>query len=230
MSLLPRIALLCVASTACAPPVPVLAKLSAPVLTVQRRMSGPLLVVLSYDEQKTPCGAVERLHASLDGVNLDGSAGRRVVSQTDGSESCEFPYFSGTPAAGAAPREIVLTDDVTTLAMTLDTLEVGSASAESPPATLHSGYALRWNAFPPRQGTSSFNVLFTPEGGSAVTWFEGTQLPSTFTVTVPPITAAASGKVAATWLVNAAVTRCEGVASCSATLQGAGTLSAVVAP
>lgn len=230
MSLPPRIALLCVALSACAPPVPELAKLSAPVLTAQRRMSGPLLVVLSYDTQKTPCGAVGFLRATLDGVALEGSPGQRVVNQADGTQSCEFPNYSVLPAAGTTPRELVLTDDVTQVSMTLDTLNVGSASAESPPATLRPGMTVRWNAYPPSAGTSSFNVLFTPEGGSPVTWDQGPSLPSTFTVTVPAVTAAASGIVAATWMVNAAVTKCEGVTSCSATIQGAATFPAVVAP
>jgi hypothetical protein len=215
--------------SACEPPIPILAKLSSPVLSAQRRMGGPLLVVLSYDTRKTPCGEVNFLRATLDGIAMGGSAGQRIVNQ-DGSETCELPNFSAAVNNGTTPREIVLTDDVTAVSMTLDTLNVGNANAESPPATLRPGYVLRWNAAPPSAGTTSWNVIFTPEGGAAVTWGEGTNLPSSFNVTVPTVTSAASGVVAATWLVNAAVTKCEGVGSCSATIQGAGTFPAVVAP
>lgn len=230
--LLPRSALvlLCVASSACAPPVPILAKLSTPVLTVQRRMGGPLLVVLSYDEKRTPCGEVGFLRATLDGAAMSGSAGQRVVNKTDGTETCEFPNYSAAPGIGTLPREIVLTDDVTAVSMTLDTLNVGSASADFPPATLRPGYSLRWSATPPSTGTSSWNVIFTPEGASPITWDQGADLQSSFSVTVPAVTAAASGSVAATWMVKAAVTRCEGVTSCGATIQGAGSFAAVVAP
>lgn len=215
--------------SACEPPLPILAKLSSPVLSAQRRMGGPLLVVLSYDTKKTPCGAVNFLRATLDGIAMGGSPGQRIVNM-DGTETCELPNYSLPVNNGTLPREIVVTDDVTAVSMTLDTLNVGSANAESPPATLRSGYVLRWNAAPPTAGTTSWNVIFTPEGGAAVTWGEGTNLPSSFSVTVPTVTSAASGTVAATWLVNATVTKCEGVGSCSATIQGAGSFPAVVAP
>ena len=220
----------CLAVSACAPPVPVLAKLVNPVLTAQRRMGGPLLVVLSYDDKKTPCGAVDFLRATLDGAAVQGSPGQRVVNKTDGTETCEFPNYSVVPSLGTMPREIVLTDDVTAVTMTLDTLNVGSASADFPPATLRSGYALKWSASPPSVGTSSWNVIFTPEGGSPITWDQGVDLQSSFTVTVPAVTSAASGTVSATWMVKAAVTKCEGVSSCVATIQGAGSFSAVVTP
>lgn len=223
-------ALLCVALSACEPPIPILAKLNTPVLTAQRRMGGPLLVVLTYDEKKTPCGAVNFLRATLDGAAIDGSPGQRVVNKTDGTETCEFPNYSVLPNNGTTPREIVLTDDVTSMTMTLDTLNVGSASPEFPPATLRPGYVLRWSASPPATGTSSWNVIFTPEGGSPVTWGDGANLPTSFSVTVPAVTSAASGKVSATWMVNAAVTKCEGATSCTATIQGAGSFAAVVAP
>ena len=220
----------CVGLSACEPPVPTLGKLSSPVISAQRRMGKELLVVLSYDTKKTPCGAVEKLHARLDGVELSGSPGQRIVNEKDGTETCEFPNYSVSVANSTAPREIVVTDDVYSVKMTLDTLNVGSANPESPPATLRSGYTLRWAAAPPSTGTSSWNVIFTPEGGSPITWGEGANLPSNFSVTVPPVLAAASGTVAATWLVNTAVTLCEGASSCTATIQGAGTFPAVVAP
>ncbi|MDP1823711.1 MAG: hypothetical protein Q8L48_10725 [Archangium sp.] len=215
--------------SACEPPIPILAKLSAPVLSAQRRMGQRLLVVLSYDTKKTPCGAVNFLRATLDGIAMEGSAGQRIVN-ADGSETCEFPNYSLEVNNGTTPREIVVTDDVTAVSMTLDTINVGNANPESPPATLRPGYVLRWNAVPPSAGTSSWNVIFTPEGGTAVTWGEGTNLPSSFSVTVPAVTSAASGTVAATWLVNTVVTKCEGAGSCSATIQGAGSFLAVVAP
>lgn len=220
----------CVGLTACEPPVPTLGKLSSPVISAQRRLGKELLVVLSYDTKKTPCGAVEALHARLDGVELNGSPGQRIVNEKDGTETCEFPNYAVLVANSTAPREIVVTDDVFSVKMTLDTLNVGSASPESPPATLRPGYLLRWSAAPPSTGTSSWNVIFTPEGGSPITWGEGGSLPANFSVTVPTVTTAASGTVAATWLVNTAVTLCEGAANCTATIQGAGTFQAVVAP
>ncbi len=128
------------------------------------------------------------------------------------------------------PREIIVTDDKVSVSMTVSTLNVGQASPDFPPATLRAGYVLRWSASPPSAGTSSWNVIFTPEGGAPITWTEGTNLPSSFTATVPNVTNAASGTVAATWLVNTTITRCEAVANCSATIQGAGTFLAVVAP
>ena len=221
---------LCVALSACEPPVPILAKLSAPVLTAQRRMGGPLLAVLTYDTKRTPCGEVNFLRATLDGLAMQGSAGKRVVNKMDGTETCEFPNFSLMPTSGTSTRELLLTDDVTAVIMDVSTLNVGTASPEFPPATLRPGYLLRWNAQPPAAGTSSYNVIFTPEGGSPVTWLDGVNLPSSFSVTVPAVTAAASGSVAATWLVNAAVTQCAGVESCTATIQGAASFPAVVAP
>jgi hypothetical protein len=216
--------------SACEPPTPILAKLASPVLTAQRRMSGPLLVVLSYDSKKTPCGEVNFLRATFDGRDVTGSAGSRVVDKTTGVETCEFPNYTIPVSDGTMPREILLTDDITAVRMTIDTLNVGSASADFPPATLRPGYVLRWSASPPSAGTKSWNVIFTPEAGAPVTWGEGGNLSSSFSVTVPPVTTAASGVVAATWLVNAAVTKCEGVGTCTAAIQGAGTFPAVVAP
>jgi hypothetical protein len=216
--------------SACEPPKPILAKLASPVLSAQRRMGGPLLVVLSYDTKRTPCGEVNFLRATLDNVEMPGSAGQRIVNKMDGTETCEFPNFSLAPANGTTTREIILTDDVTAVIMDLDTLNVGSASPEFPPATLRPGYVLRWNAQPPPTGTSSYNVIFTPDGSGPITWLEGASLPTSFSVTVPNVTSAASGQVSATWLVNAAVTQCAGVDSCTATIQGAGSFPAVVAP
>ena len=215
--------------SACAPPTPILAKLASPVVAAQRRMGGPLLVVLTYDDTKTPCGAVDFLHATLDGVAIDGNAGQRIVDDKTGAVTCAFPNFTVTPSIVTTPREIVLTDDVTSISMTIDSVNVGSASADFPPATLHPGYALRWSASPPNVGTSSWSVIFTPTGGTPVTWDQGTDLQSSFTVTVPAITNPATGNVAATWLVKSAITRCEG-ASCEATIQGSGSFTAVVSP
>jgi hypothetical protein len=214
---------------ACTPPTPVLAKLASPGLTVQRRMGGPLLVVLSYDDKKTPCGAVDFLRATLDGVAMDGNAGQRIVDMTTGAVTCAFPNYTANPAVVTTPREIVVTDDVTSVSITLDSLNVGSASADFPPATLHPGYALKWSTSPPDVGTSSWNVTFTPTGGSPVTWDQGADMQASFTVTVPAVTAAATGVVAATWLVKSAITKCEG-AACEATIQGTGSFTAVVAP
>ena len=221
---------LCLVLSACEPPIPTLAKLSSPVITAQRRLGKELLVVLTYDKEKTPCGTVTDLRAELDGVVMPGSAGQRIVDEKDGSVTCEFPNYAIQVANGTMPRQIVVTDGVHAVKMTVDTLNVGNAIPESPPATLRPGYVLRWAAAPPSSGTSSWNVNFTPEGGSPVVWGEGSNLPSSFSVTVPSVNAAASGTVAATWLVNTAVTSCEGAASCTATIQGAGTFQAVVAP
>ena len=220
----------CVALTACEPPVPTLAKLSSPVITAQRRMGKELLVVVTYDDQKTPCGTVSGLRATLDGQAMSGSAGARLVDMMTGAVSCEFPNFAIQPSNGTMPREIVITDDVHAIKMTVDTLNVGSANAESPPATLRSGTTQRWTASPPATGTSSWKVDFTPMGGAAVVWTEGGNLPTSFSATVPAVTSAASGTVAASWIVNTMVTLCEGAASCTATIQGASTFPAVVAP
>jgi hypothetical protein len=216
--------------SACAPPTPILAKLASPVLAAQRRMSGPLLVVLTYDDTKTPCGAVDFLHATLDGAAIGGNAGQRIVDEKTGAVTCAFPNFTVTPSVASTPREIVVTDDVTSISMTVDSLDVGSASADFPPATLHPGYALQWSATLPSVGTSSWNVAFTPNGGTAVIWDQGAAMQSSFSVTVPAVTAAATGSVAATWLVKSTITKCEGGASCEATIQGAGSFTAVVAP
>ena len=221
---------LCLALSACEPPIPTLAKLSSPVLSAQRRLGGDLLVVLSYDTKRTPCGTVDFLRATFDGAAMTGTAGQRIVNKDTGAETCEFPNYAIPVSNGTAPREIVVTDDVVAVSMTLDTINVGSASPEFPPATLRSGYQLRWNVSPPASGTSSWNVIFTPEGGAPVTWTEGTELPSSISVTVPAVTQAASGTVAATWMVKTAITKCEAVANCEVTIQGAGKFLAVIAP
>lgn len=221
---------LCLMLMACEPPIPVLAQLSSPVLTAQRRLGKELLVVLTYDDKKTPCGAVTSLRAQLDGVAMNGSPGQRVVDEKTGAVTCEFPNYTVQVGPGTTPREIVVTDDVTAVAMTLDTLEVGNANPEFPPATLRPGYVVRFTASPPPTGTTSWNVSFTPEGRAPIVWAEGSALPAAFSATVPAVTSAASGTVAATWLVNTTVTKCEGVASCNAIIQGAGSFLAVVAP
>ena len=63
----------CAALSACEPPIPTLAKLSSPVLSAQRRLGGDLLVVLSYDTKRTPCGTVDFLRATFDGAAMSGS-------------------------------------------------------------------------------------------------------------------------------------------------------------
>jgi hypothetical protein len=220
----------CIALTACEPPAPTLATLSSPVITAQRRMGKELLVVVTYDDKKTPCGTVTGLHATLDGSAMGGSAGARNVDQMTGAVTCEFPNFAINPANGTMPRQIVITDDVHAIKMTIDTLDVGSANAESPPATLHSGNTLRFLASPPAAGTSSYKVDFTPQNGAPAVWTEGASLPSSVSVTVPTVPTAASGTIALSWVVNTMVTLCEGAASCAATIQGASTVPAVVAP
>lgn len=220
----------CALLSACEPPAPTLATLSSPVITAQRRMGKELLVVVTYDDKKTPCGTVTGLRATLDGQAMGGSAGARMVDMMTGTVTCEFPNFAIEPANGTMPREIVITDDVHSIKMTVDTLNVGSANAESPPATLRSGAVQRWTASPPSTGTSSWKVDFTPQGGAATIWTEGSNLPTSFSATVPVVTSAASGTVAASWIVNTMVTLCEGAASCTATIQGASTFLAVVAP
>lgn len=220
----------CLALSACAPPNPTLAKMNSPVLSLQRRLGGPLLVVLSYDTTRTPCGTVEGLTASLDGAALGGSAGQRVVDAKTGAESCEFPNFGANLNFSGQPRALTLTDGSTTLQMTADTLEVGGAIASSPPATLRSGASLRWSTSAPPQGTSSWKVDFTPTGGAPVGWLEGTALPATVDVTVPAVTNSSAGAITLSWLVNARVTACEGVAACELTVQGANSVPAVVAP
>lgn len=214
----------------CTPGNPTLAQLSSPVVSLQRRMSGPLLVVLSYDTQRTPCGTVEGLTATLDGATLGGSAGQRVKDPQTGVETCEFPNYAATLNFSGQPRALTLSDGVTTIAVTADTLEVGSALPASPPATIRSGAMLRWSTSAPASGTSSWKVDFTPTGGAAATWSEGTTLPAQVDVAVPAVDRSVSGTVALSWLVNAAVTRCEAVASCELTLQGASSFSAVIAP
>lgn len=222
---------LCVVLSACQPPVPELGVLSSPVLTAERKLGKELVVALTYDTKKTPCGTVPGLRASLDGVAMNPTQGPRTYDENTGEVRCEFPAFSIPVTTGTAPREIVLTDDVTAqVSMTIDTLNSGSASPESPPATLRPGYVLRWSAAPPPTGTSAFSVVFIPEGGSPITWTDGPSLPTVFSVTVPQVTAAASGVVAATWLVNTSVTNCAGLSNCTASIQGAGTFNAVVAP
>lgn len=218
------------ALSACTPPNPTLATLSAPVVSMQRRLGGPLLVVLSYDAKQTPCGSVEGLTATLDGATLEGSVGQRVVDPQTRAETCEFPNWAASLNFSGQPRALTLTDGVTTIAMTADTLEVGSAIAASPPATLRGGTQVRWSTTAPPSGTSSWKVDFTPQGGAASTWGEGPSLPAQVDVTVPALDRAAAGTVALSWLVNASVTKCEAVASCELTLQGANSFAAVVSP
>jgi len=218
-------------TTACEPPTPALAKLVSPVLTAQRRLSGPLQVILTYDTVKTGgCGAVPNLRATLDGQNVAASAGAYVPEATDEALRCQFPGFLITPDVRATPREILFTDGVTTMSMTVNTLNLGSATPDSPPATFRPGNTLRWLGSPPAEGTTSWKVAYTPNGGAETTWGEGTNMPDSFTVTVPPVTVATSGLVNATWLVNATVQQCVGAASCEVVVQGNAPLNAVVVP
>lgn len=214
----------------CTPPNPTLAKLSSPVLSMQRRLGGPLLVVLSYDDKKTPCGTIENLAVSLDGAMLAGSAGQRLVDEKTGAESCEFPNFGANLNFSGQPRTLTVTDGATTMVMTADTLEVGGAIAQSPPATIKSGTVLRWSTNPPTPGTTSWKVDFTPTGGAAQSWTEGTAIPATVEVTVPDVNTSVSGTIALSWTVKTAVTKCEAVASCDLFVQGASLVQAVIAP
>lgn len=217
-------------ASSCAPPSPTLGKLSAPAITAQRRLGGQLQVILTYDTDKTPCGAVQNLRVTFDGQNVAASAGAYDPMAMTEVERCTFPGFLLAPDNKSTPREIVFTDDVTTLTMTLNTLNLGTAIADSPPATIRSGTSLRWLSSPPTEGTSNFKVTFTPAGGAESLWQEGTNLPSTLNVTVPPQTASASGDIALTWLVATQVTRCDGLVSCEAVVQGVTTYKAVVSP
>lgn len=216
--------------SSCTPPSPTLAKLSSPVLSMQRRLGGPLLVVLSYDDEKTPCGTIENLAVSLDGAVLAGSPGKRLVDEKTGAESCEFPNFGANLNFSGQPRTLTVTDGATTMVMTADTLEVGGAIAQSPPATIKSGSLLRWSTNPPSTGTTGWKVDFTPAGGAAQRWTEGTSIPATVEVTVPAVDTSVSGTIALSWTVKTAVTKCEAVASCDLFVQGASLLQAVLAP
>ncbi|MFO0596396.1 MAG: hypothetical protein U0228_13855 [Myxococcaceae bacterium] len=217
--------------TGCNPPTPALGKLIAPTLTAQRRASGPLQVILTYDTGKTGgCGTVPNLRATLDGMGVAGSAGSYDPMAMNETDRCQFPGFLITPDTKTTPREIVFTDDVTTMTMVINTLNLGTAVADSPPATLHSAGTVRWLVSAPAEGTNSYKATFTPSGGAEAVWTEGAQLPSSLTVTIPTQTASASGDVALTWLVNTTVTKCEGLASCSAVVQGTASFKAVVSP
>ncbi len=217
-------------STACEPPTPALGKLISPVLTAQRRLGGALQVILTYDTAKTACGAVPNLRATLDGQNVAASAGVFNPDAKEPTERCQFPGFLFTPDTRSTPREILFTDDVTTVSMTVNTLNLGSALPDSPPATLRSGTMLGWIGSPPDVGTSSWKVSYTPQGGAETTWGEGTNMPRSFSVTVPSVTVATSGIVMASWVVNTAVQKCEGLSSCAVVVQGAAPLTAVVVP
>lgn len=214
----------------CGPATPELGKLISPVITAQRRNGGDLQVILTYDNTKTACGAVQNLRATLDGQNVAASAGSFDPMQMSEADRCQFPGFLIKPDTRTTPREIVFTDDVTTMTMTVNTLNLGTAIPDSPPATMRSGYMLRWLNSPPPEGTTSYKVAFTPGSGAEVTWAEGTSLGSTLTTAVPTQTASASGTVALTWLVATMVTKCEVATSCSATIQGAASFPAVLQP
>jgi hypothetical protein len=216
--------------SACGPATPELGKLVSPVLTAQRRLSGPLQVILTYDTAKTGCGEVQNLKATLDGNAVQASAGQFIADAPSESERCQFPGFLITPENKSTPRTIVFTDDVTTLKLTVSTLELGSAIPDAPPATFKPGTVVKWVATPPAAGTTSWKVAYTPNGGAEVVWGEGTNLASTFQATVPAVTSATSGVVRASWLVNATVQACEGAASCTVTVQGSADLNAVVVP
>lgn len=203
---------------------------STSVLTLQRRAGGDLQAILSWDVKKTPCGTVTNLRATLDGANVAASQGELLIDKNDGTQTCQFPGFLLTPERKTTAREVIFTDDVTTLTMTVDTLEVGSANALSPPATLRPGTEVRWSGSPPDQGTKSWKVVYAPAGGGEVTWGEGANMPSTFSVTVPAVTSASSGVVTASWLVNSSVTKCEGAGACESIIQGQVQFNAVVAP
>jgi hypothetical protein len=215
---------------ACAPPTPTLGKLSAPAITAQRRLGGQLQVILTYDTTKTPCGAVQNLRATLDGQNVAASAGAFDPEAKTETERCTFPGFLIAPENKSTPRDIVFTDDVTTMTMTLSTLNLGTAIADSPPATIRGGAMLRWLTSLPGEGTSNFKVTFTPMGGAEALWLEGATLPATLNATVPPQTASASGDIALTWLVATQVTKCDGPVSCEAVVQGVVSYKAVVSP
>lgn len=213
----------------CEPPVPILAKLSDPVLSVERNSSAKLSIGLSYDTKKTSCGAVDWLRATFDGQPIEGTPGQRVVNK-DGSETCEFPSYSVDAVSKDTPREIVVTDDITTLSMTVDTVDVGIAIAESPPPTLRTGQVQRWLVSVPAVGTTRWKVVYTPQKGGSVSWVEGTDLPENPRATVPPVTNSSVGVLTLSWVVNASVTKCEGVKTCKATIQGAKSFDVVVAP
>jgi hypothetical protein len=217
-------------STACAPPTPTLARLSTPVITAQRRLGGPLQVILTYDTSRTACGEVPNLRATLDGNAVNASAGSLVPEAKTEADRCLFPGFLITPEIKNTPREIVFTDDVTTFNLTVNTLNLGSAVPDAPPATFRPGTQLRWLASPPSEGTSSWKVAYTPTGGAEVSWGEGANLPDSVSVTVPATTVASSGIVALSWLVNTTVSKCEGLDSCAVTVQGNAPLNAVVVP
>ncbi|MFT3712252.1 MAG: hypothetical protein QM817_31795 [Archangium sp.] len=214
----------------CGPATPELGKLISPVITAQRRNGGALQVILTYDNTKTACGAVKNLRATLDGQNVAASAGSFDPMQMNEADKCQFPGFLITPDMKSTPREIIFTDEVTTMNMTVTTLELGTAIADSPPATLRSNYMLRWLTSPPSQGTSSYKVSFTPNGGAEATWAEGTSLGTTLTTPVPTQTVSANGTVTLSWLVNSMVTKCEVATSCTATIQGSANFPAVVQP
>lgn len=224
------VSFLSVSLLACNAPTPSLAKLVAPALTAQRRAGGDLQVILTYDTTKTDCGTVPNLVATFDGANVAASAGSFDPKAMTETERCQFPGFLLTPTSKADSREIVFSDGATTMSMSLSTVDVGSAIADSPPATIRSGTSLRWLTSMPAAGTKSFKVTFTPAGGAEATWLEGTTLGATQSATVPPQTASASGDVGLTWLVNSTVLKCEGLASCEAVIQGTATYKAVVSP
>jgi hypothetical protein len=214
----------------CGPATPELGKLISPVITAQRRNGGALQVILTYDNTKTACGAVQNLRATLDGQNVAASPGSFDPMAMNEAEKCQFPGFLITPEMRTTPREIVFTDDVTTMNMTLTTLNLGTAIADSPPATLRSGYMLRWLTSMPPEGTTSYKLSFTPTGGAEVTWAEGSTVGSTLTTPVPNQTSSASGTVTLSWLVNSTVTKCEVATACTAIIQGAASFPAVLQP
>jgi hypothetical protein len=217
-------------TTACEPPTPSLAKLTSPVITAQRRLGGPLQVILTYDTARTPCGSVPNLVATLDGNPVNASSGAWVPEAMNASDRCQFPGFLITPEVRSAERVITFGDGATSFVMAINTLNLGSAVPDSPPATFHPGNVLRWLGSPPNEGTATWKVAYTPSGGAETSWGEGTAMPSSLMVTVPAVTAASSGIVALSWVVNTQVSRCEGLESCSVVVQGNAPLNAVVVP
>ena len=214
----------------CDLPPPTLATMVKPVVTAQRLKGGALQAILTWDTSKTACGTLSGFRASLDEQPINASAGAYTPDAKEESLKCQFPGFLLSPASKNTPRTLVLSDDSSTFTITVDTLEVGTASAFSKPPTLRPGDTVRWQPVLPVQNTSSWSAGFTATDGTALTWQSGTTLSDDLEVTVPAVRDPLNGAAELRWVINSTVSRCEGPTTCDVKVEGFASFPVVINP
>jgi hypothetical protein len=195
---------------ACGPPQLTLAQLASPRLAATRDGTAAVKATLSWDDKKTPCGAITNLTGRIDAEAATITNGALAA---DGM-TCTFPTLSLAPMRAMTDRTITFDDGATKLSVTVTLLEAPTASPTSTNRTPRVGTPVVWTFNTNGAGVGSWRIFYTPTSGTEATWAEGTGPIASVGTDVPASAANTSGTLGLWWRALTVIRECKGAVDC----------------